>query len=227
MRIPLKWIRLVVLSGCVALTGVVGYFVGAVCQDPTSVLPVQRRIPFEYYLNEHSFSEIENTKATLEALGQQFLTELQSRHHVSALGPYAQPYHGDPLYQVDVPGAIQELQAGIEQFKGTGQELRLVRELLFLLKREKQLDRWLDLYLATLYEHPTHPLIGSRAKEAQQISEALGRQYDLASAFDLLRHIPLEFGGKDEVGAVSRDRTAATDHSPPPEASALEKPLSD
>jgi len=203
VKTPKRFTGKFLLGIWIALSAAVGYMFGSHRQDTGSVLPVQQKIPLEFYLNEHSFSEIENTKSTLEALCQQFLTELQSRHHASALGAAGQPFLGSPLYRVDVPGAIQELEQGIKQFKGTDQELVVVRELLFLLKREALYDRWLDVYLSALYRHPTHALIADRVPEAERISEAAGRQYELANAFEFLRHIPVESPAKEQLGAVA------------------------
>jgi hypothetical protein len=208
-----------------ALTGAVGYLAGIVYPASQSVLPVQQSIPFECYLNEQSFSEIENTKSTLDALCQQFLTELQIRHDANASPRPAQADLANPLYRVDVAGAIQELRAGIQQFKGIDQELTLVRELLFLLKKQKQYDQWLDVYLAALYAHPMHELIGSRAKDAEQISAAVGRQSELANAFDLLRHIPLQFPAKDFLATAKREKTMVVVSSPAAEALAGPQPL--
>jgi hypothetical protein len=210
-----SWLNgLLLVSACIALRGVVGYITGARHSGSDLILPVQQKIPLECYLNERSFSEIENATANLEALAVQFLTELRSRHDASALGNSTNVFLGNPLYRVNVSGAIQELQDGIEQFKGTDQELLLVRELLSLLKREKELDRWMDVYLATLYEHPSHSVIRSAGRDAGWISEAAGRQYDLANARNLLRLISLYVPDNEQVQPqTSTPSTATSDRS--------------
>jgi hypothetical protein len=55
------------------------------------------------------------------------------------------------------------------------------------------------MYLPFLYEHPTHPLVGRRAKDAVQMSDAVGRQVEVADAFDLVRRIPLKSEVQDQV----------------------------
>jgi hypothetical protein len=113
------------------------------------------------------------------------------------------------LYVVQPGRAIDEVQKGIEEFKGTEQEMYLVQELLMLLKRQKFSERWLDVYLATLYEHPTHPLIGRNAKHAIALSDALGRQQELTQAFDFLSRIPSDRPAKEKVQAALQNATVA------------------
>ena len=202
----LGWVGLI--CGGLGLAAVVGYLLGTAGQKETSMLAVQQRVPFEFYLNEDSFSEIENTKAKLEALAVEFLTDLRLRHDGSILGPAASE-HKNPSYAVQAEKARAELQNGIQQFKGTEQEMSLTQELLLLLKRQKLLDRWMDVYLGALYAHPTDALIGRYAKDAVTIGEAVGRQEDLMNAFDVLRRrIPLDFPAKEQVLAGLGQRLA-------------------
>jgi hypothetical protein len=206
-RSKLFWRALI--CGCLGLAGAAGYRVGMARQSSSWSMGVQQRVPFEFYLTEQSFSEIVNTRARLEALSVQFLTELRARHDASAQGSPVAPHLGNPLYRVQPGRAIDEVQKGIEEFKGTEQEMCLVQELLMLLKKQKFSGRWLDVYLAALYEHPTHPLIGRNAKHAIAISDALGRQQELTQAFDLLRRIPLNYPAKEKVQAALQNANVA------------------
>jgi hypothetical protein len=66
----------VLICGCLGLAGSFGYRVGRARQSSSWSLGVQQRVPFEFYLTEQSFSEVVNTRARIEALSIQFLTDL-------------------------------------------------------------------------------------------------------------------------------------------------------
>jgi hypothetical protein len=182
----------VLLCGCLGVAGIAGYICGAFRQADYTHLSVQQRVPVDFYLSERSFSEIENARARLEALGSEFLTDVRLRHDASVLGRGV-PFRGNPSYAVQPDGAIEELQKGIAQLKGDGQETPLVRELLTVLNKQKRPDQWLDVFLTYLYEHPTDPLVGKCAKHAAVLSQALGREGELADAFDFVGRIPAKF----------------------------------
>jgi hypothetical protein len=77
-----------------------------------------------------------------------------------------------------------------------------VQDLLWLLKYERLYDRWISTYLAALYAHPTHPIIGGLASEAWTIAASTGRTPEIESAFRHLMAIPLEFESKRLVKAA-------------------------
>src|SRR5690242_1707540 len=107
--------------------------------------------------------------------------------------PVREPHSDDPERALELLGKARE------EFRGTEPEGYLVEEMLIVLKRTGQSQRWLDLYLPFLYEHPTHPLVGRRAKEAVEMSDKVGRQVELADAFDVLRRIPLKSAPHDQA----------------------------
>jgi len=186
-----------ILVGSAILSAAAGFVLGVGNQSQW-VMFVQQRVPFETYLTEQSFSEIENTRAKLNALASEFLTDLRARHAPLPAWSLAGTSGGNGIYTVRRADALDELQRGIEQFKGTEQEMPLIQELLYLLKKEKLTSRWIDFYLETLYEHPTDPLVARNAKEALVLGETLGRDAELAKAFDLIRRIPLQVGARQE-----------------------------
>jgi len=191
------WPVLVVFA--IGLAGAAGYSAGAA--HGAWIMPVQRRIALEYFITEDSFSEIENTRAKLSALGCQYLTEVRMRHHASALQGGGLARTANPAYVSDVGHALVELEQGIEQFKGTEPELSLVQELLYLLKREQQQERWLDVYRRVLYEHPTAPVVRANLRFAQEMSARAGRQAEIAAACDFLGRIPIDFPAKHQIPA--------------------------
>jgi hypothetical protein len=183
--------RLLGIPGAILLAAIAGFGLGLARNNSSHLMAVEELVPLDYYLAEQSFSEVENTKARLAALATQFLTELRVRHNATAATPTTEG--GNPLYAVNTGSAIEELRAGIDEFKGTEQEMALVRELLCLLKKEGFTSRWLDTYLRALYVHATHPMLGRCDKDAVAISDALGRQAELAQAFYLLERNPFEY----------------------------------
>jgi hypothetical protein len=133
-----------------------------------------------------SFSEIENAKALLNGLSFQFLAEMAMRRAII----------GQPL---QLSEAVADLRTGIKEFAGTEEELNLLRVELALLKEQRQYNRWLDIYLQALYEHPTSKLVGCLAEDAIAIGTATGRESEVMNALDHLVGIPLAFTAKEQV----------------------------
>lgn len=202
--------------------GAGGFWLGARNQEGVG-LAVQQQVPFEFYLAQQSFSEIENTKAQLEALSTQFLTELRCRHDASAAGGSIQR-SGNPAYVVAPLRAIEEIEKGIEEFKGTEPELLLLRELLQLLKKQGLGQRYLDIYLHAVYQHPTHPLAAWAAKDAIRFSAALGRQHEVAEALEWLTRIPLSYPGKELISLRAAEMSLTRVGSPAGGALAWSRP---
>jgi hypothetical protein len=87
----------------------------------------------------------------------------------------------------------------MQEFQGTGQEFIMATELLKALKKSRRHDRWLEVYLDILYQHPTQPLIGSLASDAIVAAKAAGSEDVLVAGFKHLTAIPLEFDAKEQV----------------------------
>jgi hypothetical protein len=151
----------------------------------------------DYLIGAQSFSRIENTKTTLEGLCRRVCLEARTK----LLTP---KYSGSSSSQETecLASVIRALEQGMHEFEGTEQELELVQELLVTLKRAEHFDRWLDVYLKTLYEHPTHPVPLHFAQEALAVSHAVGRQGEVLAGLRHLLTIPLDFDGKDGVAAL-------------------------
>ena len=129
-----------------------------------------------------SFSEIENAKAMLSGLCDEFLSDTWMRQATT----------GQTV-------RLRDLEQGVKEFSGTAEELRLVRIELWILKTQKRYNQWLDVYLQTLYEHPTHRLVGALAEDAISIGRASGRQDEVMHALNHLTCIPLTFATKRQV----------------------------
>jgi hypothetical protein len=187
-----------------ALALAAGYGLRSLQQGRDLTLALQHIPPVEYYVSRESFSEVEQTKANLDALSCRFLTDWRVRNHPAVLAMSAATQAGRSVDSARSAGAIQELEQAIEEFKATEEELVLAQELLRMLKHERLYDRWLDLYLRALYEHPTDHMVGSGAQEAVAISQATGRQAEVRQALEHVTRIPFEFPAKARAAAALR-----------------------
>jgi len=96
-------------------------------------------------------------------------------------------------------GLILALENGIEEFKGTEHELRLIPDLLRALKSNGLFERWLQIYLGTLYTHPTDELVLTFARDAVHMGARTGREDEVMIALQHVCSIPLEFPGKIDL----------------------------
>jgi len=152
----------------------------------------------EYYLSQDSFSEAENTKATLEALCQRFRTEIQAKRladHQSV----AQASTYNPISEPHLTNAIADLDQAMREFSGTEQEMEIAQDLLLALKKAGRYDRWLDVYLTALYEHPTLPVVSRFAGDALVIGKRCGETKRVRAGLDHLLEIPFDFKGRESI----------------------------
>jgi hypothetical protein len=85
----------------------------------------------EFYLTEQSFSEIENTKARLQALCAQFVTELPQLYR--PISPEsATGLAGSGSRRDDAEHTLELLEKGRRQFRGTQPEGYVVEEMLIV-----------------------------------------------------------------------------------------------
>jgi hypothetical protein len=101
--------------------------------------------------------------------------------------------------QQHISEAIADLDWGMNEFAGTEQELYLAQELLLALKSANRFDRWFQVYLKILYEHPTHPVVAGFIDSAVQMSQVAGHEEEVLEGLRYLNLIPIEFQGKEKV----------------------------
>ncbi len=182
-----------------AVTGGVGYYIGVMRETSAAYMPRGATVTLEYLVSTKSFSEVEHARAVLEALA--------ARYAESAQGMIAQevmsrnPNFGIRLSGSDRPmvAAIKMLDEALPEFQGTGAELQLLQPLLYALKQERLYDRWLDVYLDALYRHPAHEMLGSLTEEAVVISQAVGREWELAAGLRYVSGLPLNLLTKSGI----------------------------
>ena len=183
----------------IILAGVGGFFLGTLWPNGR-VFMDSDHVPLDYQ-SPQSTSEIKNAQAALNTLAQQYLikVKVERRTMLSVSGAGLQAgSHPSTIREAQL---IEQIVYGISEFKGTEQELCLVQELLLLFESEKRLDRWLDVYLRALYEHPTEVRINRFVGEAVRISKATRREGELLAAFEYLDRIPFDFSAKDQARA--------------------------
>jgi hypothetical protein len=181
------------------LAGSSGYYSHALRQDTVSFLPSKSMPAMDYFFSPESFSEIENTKALLDALCVRVVAEIRTKLITGTLTASKSNRSANRLREPPVLEAIKELEAAAEEFKGTPQELRVTQDLLSALKRAKIYDRWTEVYLNALYRHPTHELVGRLANVAVVVGKAAGREKDLHNGFRHINGIPLDFDVKRHI----------------------------
>jgi hypothetical protein len=196
-RLP---ITSICLAGAVAVAGLGYPLVAGRWKSP--LILARQRAQLEYFFCPRSFSEVENARTLLEALSKRSLTELRERRYAAGLLPHSTNRHGQNVArQPRLAEAINALEKAIGEFQGTDGELDLVKDLLMLLKGQELHDQWLDLYLHTLYEHPTHQLLGALAQDAIRMGEAACRKDEVRKALRHLTSIPFPFAAKAQIEA--------------------------
>lgn len=182
-----------------AAVGCAGYYLGLTREQRESYRPAAARTRLDDFVSAESFSEVEQARAVLEALASQYIKRAQTLI-VQELGGRGAA-SGDPAARAGRPilGAIEMLEEAMVEFKGTGHEFELVKILLFALKREQLYDRWLDVYLETLYEHPTAPILGLMADDAVLVSRAVEREGEVAAGLRYVNDLPLDFLAKSRI----------------------------
>ena len=175
--------------GCV-LGALITYRIKNVDREPVSTVH-----NLEYYITEESFSEVHNARGVLAGLSRKFLTELRSRAWMESQDN--RPKQNRSAENLSsASGLVTALEHGIEEFKGTEHELSLIPDLLRALKANRQFERWLEIYLGTLYTHPTDDLVLTFARDALQMGALTGRQDDVVGALRHVCSIPIEFPSK-------------------------------
>jgi hypothetical protein len=98
--------------------------------------------------------------------------------------------------------AIRAAESAEQEFEGTEQQLEITKVLLVALQKAERFDRWTEVYLRTLYEHPTHDVVTRFANDAVKISKLAGQKKRVLEALEYLSAFPAEFTGRAEILAA-------------------------
>lgn len=202
LRRPAGWVSPMRLAFTVLLpvvAGWVGYYAGAMREPTLSFLPKDATVALNYRVTADSFSEVAQARAVLDALADRYVEDAQMM--IVRDGMKRPAIHEDQGASTErwLSAAIRMLEEAVVEFEGSSEELQLLPTLLGALKREQRPDRWLDVYLQALYEHPTHQVIGRLAQEALMVGRNVGREAEVTTALRFVTAIPLEFDSKSRV----------------------------
>jgi hypothetical protein len=202
--------RILAMLLLAALAGVSGYYVRAFREQVVTKLYPGAMPGLEYFVRGQSFSELEEAKTLLQASADRFAKEMRERSGVGE----SRWRSGKPANDAENRQLADDFQRHLAVFKGSEHELTLLKEYLWLLCREEQPERFLDLYLPALYAHPTDGLVGLFADRALRTGRSLGRETEVLKAFQFVNSIPLDFEGKHLIlAALDRARWVAhNDH---------------
>lgn len=173
------------------VAGIVGYRAHDYRQNDPAVSSTDDPWDLDYFTRPESFSEIEATRSDLEGLAVRYRTEARTRFLIS-------PNQARPVLERQTT-IIAELERGLEEFKDTPGESYLAQDLLLLLKRTGDYNRWLNVYLDLLYRRPTEEVIGLFAREARELGSATGRAAEVELALKHVLEIPLDFPAKRQL----------------------------
>jgi hypothetical protein len=202
---PFKQLMKISHLACTALlcasTGCFGYWLHGQSVGAASLAEAKSVPQLDDLIVHDSFSLIENTKTDLEGLCRRIRLDVEGRL-VRQDRLWVQSGASGPVPEAQLDSIIHDLENGMNEFQGTDEELSLAEDLLRTFKMADQTDRWLEVYLKALYEHPTHPIVDLFAEQAIPMGKAAGREEEVIAGLMHVSRIPLNFQGKDKVEAV-------------------------
>jgi hypothetical protein len=205
-------------------SAVVGAVVGAIAlawrglpPDPARVSSLREIPAIEYFTSTRSCSEIEQARSHLEGLSRRYLYAIQVRQSEILQTTRTRGSTGTAATPATRDQVVEDLEQGIRDFAGTGEEPALTQALLMLLASDGAHERWVDVYLAFLYRRPTEELVGRVAGTAITSGRVAGRMEDVLTGLRHVAEIPLDFPAKRPVlSALSGATLATTQPSCPP-----------
>ncbi len=184
------------------VAGTMGYYWRALHENSISKLSRRGVASLDYLVVAESFSEVENSKAVLQAAAEQIIMDIRTRPGVGTVPGDSPSRYKPEVLAESFAQARTDLENAIAEFRGSEQEMDLVQEMLWLVQRQGDYAHWTDVYLSALYAHPTHPMIGVFAERARRYSQLCGREKSMADAFQYLRNIPMDYDGKQKILAT-------------------------
>ena len=148
-----------------AAGGAGGYLLRAQRTDGSLVLSLKDAMKEEYLAPPDSFSRVKNTRNSLDALSARLGVGIMDA--MVAYDRLSKSSEADRKQAEEVlERAIRAAESAELEFEGTEQQLEIVPVLLVALQKAGRVDRWTEVYLKTLYEHPTHGVVARFANDA-------------------------------------------------------------
>ena len=184
-----------------AVGGAGGYLLRAQRTNGSLVLSLKDATQEEYLAPPESFSRIKNTRSTLAALSAQLGMGIMDAILAYDRLPRTSESERKQADQV-LERAIRAAEAAEQEFEGTEQQLEITQVLLVALQKAARFDRWTEVYIKTLYEHPTHEVVARFAKDAVKISRPVGQEKRVVEALEYVGAFPVEFAGRAKILAA-------------------------
>ncbi|NGO40484.1 hypothetical protein G4L39_13935 [Limisphaera ngatamarikiensis] len=169
----------------ILLAACVGFALGGLHEAPAPREVPLANAMLDPRLEWHSFSEVDLARATLRMYADEYVRRAQQTI-AETLRQRAE--NRDPTRATNQPSlqpVIELLEDALTEFQGTGLETEILRPLLFALKHEGRHQRWLDLYLQTLRQHPADPIVSDFLADAQDLARTTGRESELLDLLTL------------------------------------------
>ncbi len=186
---------------CLASGGAGGYLLRAQKTDGSLVLSVKDVVREEYLAPPDSFSRVKNTRNALEALSARLGVGIIEGIVAYDRLPRSSESEKRKATLV-LERAIQTAETAVQEFEGTEQQLEITQTLLRALQMAGRYDRWTEVYLKALYEHPTHLVVSRFARDAVKNSELAGQRERVVEALSYLNAFPAQFAGRAEIEAA-------------------------
>lgn len=186
----------------VVTAGSVGIGLRGLAPNPSLSSARQEVPPLDYFASSRSFSEVEQARTHLKALSSRYLYLAQVHQSEVQQGCAASLDSGGTPTAKRFNRIAQDLEAGIREFRGTGEEAVLTKGLLNVLASEGDYARWTDVYLDFLYRCPTEETVGRLAQTAVVAGRAAGRLEDVLEGFRHISRIPFDFEARRRVQAI-------------------------
>lgn len=186
-------------------SGGVGFWVAEAGRAWAGGRAVEEVPTYEYFLRESSFSEVTMAKDTLQASAARLVAQLQQDGTWVALRMSRGAEGMGPRLRGDLRRVEAGLRAGLEEFRGTEQEMFLYQHLLWSLHAREAWEEWFELYLEVLYLHPGRELVARGAAESRRVACLLGREAALEDAIRFLRACPLDLPAKRAFAESERE----------------------
>lgn len=176
-------ITMILLALAVGCAG--GYFAA----NKTEASRTQSNL--EMLAGPDTFSRVKNTKNMLDALSRRAKISI-----MDAVLSYRQlPKNTDVekrRAEENLGRIIRAAESTMQEFDGTEQQAVVAQALLVALQEARRYDRWTEVYLQTLYEHPACPVIFTSAPHAIRFSESVGQEARVMEALRSLNGSPLD-----------------------------------
>jgi hypothetical protein len=167
--------------------------------------------PIDYFRERLSFSEINDEEAQVRASALRFITELRERRADKFIRFGQNSATGRAIRRTELDSSRAELEEVLAQTLDADSRELLVKELLFILKQLDDGERWLAVYLDSLYRYPARELTGQLAADAVRAGLATGREQQVIAAFQHVLDIPLDLAVKDQLRAAASLLTQIAD----------------